>query len=158
MIWCADPRLISRRAAISCTVTRQFSFTMASTAAMASGVTTRCAWLGRGETVTELTPFRNFLLHSYICCSDRHTLPYWTSIRQWILMGFTPSACKKQMTECCSSLAHVASGAAIFTILLCRRVAFLRRSATCQPFFKPWGSLLPTYRTIDWCFEFLLRF
>jgi hypothetical protein len=56
---------MSRRAAISCIVMWRFSFTMASTAAMASGVTTRCAWPGRGESVTELTQFRNFLLHSY---------------------------------------------------------------------------------------------
>jgi len=61
-------------------VTWWFSFTMASTAAMASGVTTRCAWLGQGESVTELMPFMNFLVHSYICCSDRHASPYWTFI------------------------------------------------------------------------------
>jgi hypothetical protein len=42
-IWCADPRLISRRADISFTVTRRFYFTIVLTAAMASGVTTRCA-------------------------------------------------------------------------------------------------------------------
>jgi len=70
-------------------------FTMASTAAVASGVTTRCAWHGRGESVTELTLFRNFLLHSYTCCSDRHASPYWTSICRWILMGFTLSLRKK---------------------------------------------------------------
>ena len=140
--------LISRRAAISCTVTRQFSFTMASTAAMASGVTTRCAWSGRGESITEQTPFRNFLLHLYTCCSDRHASPYWTSIHQWISMGFTPSPRTKRMTECCSSWVHVASGAAIFTLVLRRRVAFLHRTATCWPLFKLWVSLLPTYRTI----------
>ena len=79
MIWYADPWLISRCAATSCTVTRQFSFTMASTDAVVSGVTTWCAWPGQGESVTELRPFRNFLLHSYTCCSDRHASPYWTS-------------------------------------------------------------------------------
>ena len=125
---------------------------------LVSGVTTRCAWPGRGESVTELTPFRNFLLHSYTCCSDRHASPYWTSIHQWILKGFTPSLHKKRMTELCSSLVHVASGAAIFTLLLCRRVAFLRRTATCRPLFKPWVSLLPTYRTIERCFKFLSHF
>jgi len=26
--------------------------------------------------VTELMPFVNFLVHSYTCCSDRHTSPY----------------------------------------------------------------------------------
>jgi len=59
-IWCADPWLISKYAAISFTVTRRFSFTMASTAALASGVTTGCAWPGRGESVTELMRFMNF--------------------------------------------------------------------------------------------------
>ena len=94
-IWCADPWLISGCAAISFTVTRRFSFTMASTAAMASGVTTRCAWPGRGESVTELMSFMNFLVHSYTCCSDRHASPYWF-IRRWISMGFTPSLLKKK--------------------------------------------------------------
>ena len=32
---------------------------------------------------------------------------------------------------------HVASGAAIFRLLLRRRVAFLHRIATCRPLFKP---------------------
>jgi len=52
---------------------------MASTPAMASDVTTRCAWPGQGESVTKLMPFMNFLVHSYSCCSDRHGSPYWTS-------------------------------------------------------------------------------
>jgi hypothetical protein len=71
-MWCADPRLISTRADISFTATRRFYFTIVSTSAMASGVTTRCAWPGRGQSVTELMPFMNFLFHSYTCCSDRH--------------------------------------------------------------------------------------
>ena len=70
-------------------------FTMTSTAAMPLGVTTRCAWPGRGESVTELMPFMNFLVHSYTCCSDRHASPYWTFIRGWISMGFTLSLLKK---------------------------------------------------------------
>ena len=41
---------------------------------------------------------------------------------------------------------HVASGAASFTPLLRRRVAFLHRTATYRPLFKPWVSLLSTYR------------
>jgi len=61
-----------------------------------SGVTTRCAWPGRGESVTELMPFMNFLVHSYTCCSDRHASPYWTVIRRSISMGFTPSLLKKK--------------------------------------------------------------
>jgi len=32
---------------------------------------------------------------------------------------------------------HVASGAVIFTLLLRRSVAFLHRTATCRPLFKP---------------------
>jgi len=79
----------------SFTVTCRFSFTMASTAAMASGVTTRCAWPGRGDSVTELMPFMNFLVHSYTCCIDRHASPYWTFIRRWISTGVTPSLRKK---------------------------------------------------------------
>ena len=94
-VWCADPWLISRCEAILFTVTPRFSFTMASTAAMASGVSTRCAWPGRGESVTELKPFMNFLVHSYTCCSDRRASPYWTFIRQRISMGFTCSPLKK---------------------------------------------------------------
>jgi len=52
-------------------------------------------------------------------------------------MGFTPSLHKKGMTERYSSLVHAAIGAAIFTLLLRRRVAFLHRTATCRPLFKP---------------------
>jgi len=62
---------------------------------------------------------------------------------------------KKRMTERCSSLVHISSGAAIFTLLLRRRVAFLYRTATCRPLFKPWVSLLSTYKKIELCLEFL---
>ena len=96
------------------------------------------------ESVTELMPFMNFLVHSYTCCSDRHASPYWTFILRLISMSFTPSLLKKRMTERCSFLVHVASGAAIFILLLCRRVAFLHRTATCRPLFKPSVSLLST--------------
>ena len=106
--WCADPWLISRCAAISFTVTQRFTFTMSSTAAMPSGVTTGCAWLGRGESVTELMPFMNFPVHRYTCCTDIHASPYWNSICRWISMGFKPLLLKKRMTEPCSSLVHVA--------------------------------------------------
>ena len=149
---------MSRCAAISFTVTRRFSFTMASTAEMVSCVTTRCAWPGRGESVTELMLFMNFLVHSYTCCSDRHTSPYWTFIRRWISMGFTPSLLKKRITDRCSSLVHVASGAAIFTLLLRHHVAFLHRTTTCRPLFKPSVSLLSTYKTIELCFVLLSHF
>jgi hypothetical protein len=85
----------------------------------------RCAWPGRGVSVTELVPFMNFLVHSYTCCSDRHASPYWTFIRRWISMGYSSALLKKRMTERCSSLLHVASGAAIFhyycvVVLHCR--------------------------------------
>ena len=72
--------------------------------------------------------------------------------------GFHPSLLKKRMTERCSSLVNVASGTPIFTLLLRRRVAFLHRTATCLPLFKPWVSLLSTYKTIALCFEFLSHF
>ena len=156
-MWCADPWLISRRAAISCTVTRRFSYTMASTAAMASGVTTRCAWPGRGESVTELTPFRNFLLHSYTCYSDRHALPYRTSIRRWISIGFTPSARKKNEWPNAVPLWCMLQVGPPF-LHYCWRIAFLYRTATCRQLIKPRVLLLPTYRTIERCFEFLSQF
>jgi len=152
------PWLISRCAAISFNVTWQFSFMMASTAAMGPGVTTGCAWLGRWESVTELMPFMNCLVHWYTCCSDRCASLYLTFICWWILMGFTSSLLKKHLTEHRFSLVRVASGAADFTLLLCRRVVFLHRTATCQPLFRPSVSLLSTYKTIELCFEFLSHF
>jgi hypothetical protein len=39
---------------------------------------------------SDLKNVMNFLVHSYTCCSDRHASPYWTFIRRWISMGFTP--------------------------------------------------------------------
>jgi len=62
------------------------------------------------------------------------------------------------MTESRSSMVHVGSGAAIFTLLLRRRVAFLHRTATCRPLFKPSVSLLSTYKIIELGFEFLSLF
>jgi hypothetical protein len=109
------------------------------------------AWPGRSESVTELMPFMNFLVYSYTCCSDRHASPYWTFIHWWISVGFTPSLH-------CSSSVHITSGAAVFTLLLRRRVAFLHRTAICWQLFKPWVTLLPTYRKIEQCFEFLSHF
>jgi hypothetical protein len=109
------------------------------------------AWPGWSESITELMPFMNFLVHSYTCCSDRHASPYWTFIRRWISMGFTPSLC-------CSSLVHVASRAAVYTLLLCRRVAFLYCTANCRQLFKQWVKRLPTYKKIEQCFKFLSHF
>jgi hypothetical protein len=58
-------------------------------------------WLDRSHSCTacytsssDLKVFMNFLVHSYTCCSDRHASPYWTFIRRWISMGFTPSILK----------------------------------------------------------------
>jgi hypothetical protein len=58
-------------------------------------------WLDRSHSCTacctsssDLKDFTNFLVHSYTCCSDRHASPYWTFIRRWISMGFTPSILK----------------------------------------------------------------
>jgi hypothetical protein len=67
---------------------------------------------GRGESVTELMPFMNFLVHSYTCCSDRHASPYWTSIHRWISMGFTPSLLTDDRTlfsfgACCKRGRHL---------------------------------------------------
>jgi len=53
---------------------------------------------------------------------------------------------------------RVASEAAIFTLLLRLRVAFLHHTATCQPLFKPSVSLLSTYKTVELCFKFLSHF
>ena len=53
---------------------------------------------------------------------------------------------------------YVASGAAFFTLLLRRRVAFLYRTATCRPLFKPWVSLLSTYRQSSDGSKFCLTF
>ena len=78
---------------------------------------------------------RNFLVHSYTCCSDRHASPYWTSIRRWISMGFTPSLRKKRMRERCSSLVHVARGHHLYTIAAppcCIPPSYCHLSATLQ--------------------------
>ena len=73
-------------------------------------------------------------------------------------MGFTPSLFRKRVTESSSSLVHVASGAVIFTLLLLRRVAFLRRTATCRPLFKPRVANLQDNRAVFQIFIAPLRF
>jgi len=73
-------------------------------------------------------------------------------------MGFTPSLLKKRMTDAVLLWCMLQAGATIFTLLLRRRVAFLHRTATCRPLFKPWVSMLSTYTTIEQCFEFLSHF
>jgi len=62
------------------------------------------------------------------------------------------------MTERCSSLVHVVSGASIFTLLLRRRIAFLHRTAICRRLFKPSVSFLSTYKTIGLCLGLLSQF
>jgi len=52
----------------------------------------------------------------------------------------------------------VASGAATFTLLLRRRVAFLHRTATCRPLLKPSVPLLSTYKTISCVYNFYRTF
>ena len=153
-IWCADPWLLSKCTAISFTVRRfpsRWLQLLQCPVMSLLGVPDRV----EESLLTELMPFMNFPVHSYTCCSDRHASPYWTFIRRWIWMGFTPSLLKKRMTELCSSLVHVANGAATFTLLLRRHVAFLHGTATCRPLFKPSVSLLSTYKTIELCFQVL---
>ena len=155
---CADPWLISRCAAISFPVTQRFSFTMPSTAALPSGVTTGCAWPGRGQSVTELMAFMNCLVHRYTCCSDRHASLYWTFIGRWTSMCFTPSLLKRKDNRTLFFFGACSKEAAIFTLLLRRRVTFPHRTATCLPLFNPSVSLLSTYTTIELRLECLSHF
>ena len=75
-------------------------------------------------------------VHSYTCCSDRHASPYWTSIRRWISMCFTPSLLKKRVTERCSSLVQVAKrGRHLYTTTApscCIPASYCHLSATLQ--------------------------
>jgi len=63
-----------------------------------------------------------------------------------VFLWVSPLHYKNRVAECCYSFVHVASRAVVFTLLLRRRVAFLHRTATCRPLFKPSVSLLSTYR------------
>jgi hypothetical protein len=159
-MWCADPWLISICAAISFTVMRRFSFTMASTAAMASGVTSQCAWPGQKESVTELMPFMKFLAHSYVCCSDSHVSPYWTFIHRWILMGLTPSLLKKQTTTLLFFGACCKRGRHFYTTtvpLCCIPESYCHLSATLQPMSNTDVNLQDN-RAVFRIFIALLRF
>jgi len=71
-------------------------------------------------------------------------------------MGFTFSLLTKRTAVLCTSLVHVASGAAVFTRLLRRRVAFLHPTATCKSLFKPLVSMLANYTTS--CFSKFYRY
>jgi hypothetical protein len=84
-----------------------------------------------GESVTELMAFMKFLVHSYTCCSDRHASPYWTLIRRWISMGFTPSLRKGQtfFGACCKWGRHLYTTTAP---LCCIPASYCHLSATLQ--------------------------
>ena len=94
-----------------------------------------CAWPGRGVSVTELMPFMNFLVHSYTCCSDRHASPFWTFIRRWISMGFTPLLLKTDYRKlfffgaCCKRGRHYYTTTAPSC---CIPVSYCQLSATLQ--------------------------
>jgi hypothetical protein len=51
--------------------------------------------------------------------------------------GFHPFTTQKTDDRTLFFLVHVASGAAMFTLLLRRRVVFLHHTAICRPLFKP---------------------
>ena len=108
------------------------------------------SWPGRGESVTELMPFMKFLVTDM----HHHTELSFVDEFRWV----STLHYKKRMTERCSSLVHVANLAAIFTLLLRRRVTFLYRTATCRPLLKPRASLLSAYKKIKLHFEFLSHF
>jgi len=78
----------------------------------------------------------NFLVHSYTCCSDRHASPYWTFIRRWISIGFTPSLLKKKgdrtlffFGACCKRGRHLYTTAAPSC---CFPASYCHLSATLQ--------------------------
>ena len=103
---------------------------------MASGVTTWCTRPSQRESVTELMPIMNFLLHLYTCCSDRRASLYWTLIRRWISVGFTPSLLKKAddrtlffFGACCKWGRHLYTTTAPSC---CIRASYCHLSATLQ--------------------------
>ena len=111
------------------------------------------------ESVTELMPFMNFVVHSYTCCSDRHASQYWTFIRRWISMGFTPSLLKKRTTDPVLLWCLLQ----VWPPSLHYYCAVVLHSCVVLPpvghsLFKPWVSLLSIYKTIELCFEFLSHF
>jgi hypothetical protein len=98
------------------------------------------------------------MLQKDTCCCDKHASPYWTFIRRWTSIGFTPSLIKKQITERCSSFVHVTSGAAIFKLALWWRSVCLHYTTTYRILFIALVTCLPTYRTMARYFEFLSQF
>ena len=112
---------------------------------------------GRGESVTKLMPFMNFLVHSYTCCSDRHASPYWMFIRRWNLMGFTPSLLKKRMTYAVLLWCMLQAGRHFYTTTApscCIPASYFHLSATLQTM----TITVVILNTIDLSFEFLSHF
>lgn len=134
-----EPWLMFRLAAISSTVT------MASAAAVDSGVTTQCAWPRRGASATEVTPFLNILLHLYTCCSAKHASPCCTFIQLWISIGFVPSLLRKLMTTFFFICACSKWGSHC-KMMLWQHFACLQYEASCWAFLKTRVAVLPTYR------------
>lgn len=98
-----------------------------------------CCWT---NTISKLpTPFLHLLHHTALSFFNE----FW-----WVrsLQKTHKKKKKKRITEHCSSLVHVASGAAIFILLRLPSAVFQLRAATCRPILKPCLSLLQTYRTI----------
>jgi len=114
---------------------------------------------GRGESVTELMPFMNFLVHSYSCCSDRHASPYWTFIRRWISMGFTPSLLKNGWQNAVLLWCMLQAGRHLYTTTApsyCIPASYYHLSATLQPMSN--GVNLQDNRAVFRIFIALLRF
>jgi hypothetical protein len=135
------------------TATWWFYFTIVSTTAMASGVTTRCARPGR-QFVTELMSFMNFLFHSYTCCSDRHASPYWTFIHRWISMGFHPFTTLFFFGACCKRGGHLYPTIALSC---CIPALYCHLSAILQP-ISIIAANLQGNRAVFQIFVALLRF
>jgi len=73
--------------------------------------------------------------HSYTCCSDKHASPYWTFIRRWISMGFTPSLLKKRMTDAVLVWCMLQGGRHLYTTTApscCFPASYCHLSATLQ--------------------------
>jgi hypothetical protein len=60
------------------------------------------------------TRFVNFPLHLYICCRDKHTLPYRSFTQWWISIGLFPLLTKNWISERFSSYMHPSNRACFF--------------------------------------------
>jgi len=61
-----------------------------------------CAWPGRGESVTELMPFMNLIVHSYTCCSETcitilnfHSSKNFDGFHPYGMLFFFGACCKR---------------------------------------------------------------